>query len=213
MAAIALIGTPRAWQELGNLLEVAQQKAQMKFWSMVMRPAGSAEVELVAAEDAVPARHVKPCPDERNQEHFELVSYREPRRAKTVARRQRTEARAQGLIAHARRTVPADTVIVERAILEGLKDANFDFSEVSKSVPAPQPARGVKAAAHPRPAAPDTLTFVQPPTMAPVAAAMSDKDVTHQFKLMKKALSENRILQRPRNRLPAPKVNTFVPAS
>lgn len=214
MAAIALIGTPRAWQELGNLLEAAQQKAQMKFWSMVMRPAGPAEVELVA-EEAVPARHVSPCPEERDRENFELVSYSEPRRAraKPVARRPRTETRSQSLIAHARRKVPADTEIVERAILDGLKDSDFDFSQIAENVPAPQPAPAVKAAPHARPAPADTLSFVQLPTMAPVAATMSDKEVTYHFKLMKKALIDGRLLPRQRSRFPAVKVNTSFPAS
>ena len=212
MAAIALVGTPRAWQEIGNLLETAQQKAQMKFWSLVMRPAEPAEVELVV-EDAAPARHVSPCPDERNQEHLELASYREPRRPKAVVRRQRPEARAQGLIAHARKP-RIDKESVERAILEGLKDSDFDFKEIAESVPAPRPAHGARAVRRAAPAPPDTLSFVQLPPVAPVAASLSEKEATYQFKLMKKALIDNRLLQRqPKGRFPAVRVNAAVPAS
>ncbi len=207
MAAIALIGTPRAWQELGNLLEVAQQKAQMKFWSMVMRPAGPAEVELIAAEEAAPAHYASPCPDERNQEKLELVSYSVPRKPRATARRQRTQPRAQGLIAHALRKTQADTEIVERAILEGLKDANFNFSEIAENVPEPQPARAAKAVPHAHSAPANTLSFAPLPPMAPVAAALSEKDVTYQFKLMKKSLIDNRILQRQqKGRFPAIRV-------
>lgn len=212
MAAMALIGTPRAWQELGNLLEVAQQKAQMKFWSLVMRPAGPAEVELIAAEEAVTAHDVSPCPNS-GRENLEAVSYREPRRPRANAARRRSAGTgSQGLIAHARRQAPVDKESVERAIrLEGLKDLNFDFSEVAESFPAPQPARGAKPVPQPRPA--DTLSFVQLPPVAPVAAALSgEKEVTYQFKLLKKALIENKGL-RQKGRLPAVRVSTAFPAS
>jgi hypothetical protein len=221
MAAIALVGTPRAWQEIGNLLEVAQQKAQMKFWSMVMRPAGPAEVELIAAEEAAPAHFVSPCPDENSWENLEAVSYREPRRATTpapsrqraTARRQRAEAGTQALIAHALKA-PAVKESVERALqLEGLKDADFEFSEVAETVPAPQPACRVKAVPQPRATPADTLSFVQLPPMAPVATAFSEKEVTYQFKLLKKTLNENKLLLRQRGRLPAVRVSTSFPAS
>jgi hypothetical protein len=172
MAAIALIGTPRAWQELGNLLEAAQQKAQLKFWSMVMRPAEPSEVVLVAAEESAPAYDLSPCTGDHGRESLAAVSYREPRRQRASVRRQRTEARTQGLIAHARKPV-VNRESVERAILDGLKDSDFEFREVSESLPAPRPARGAQAAPHARPAPPDTLSFVQLPPMAPVAAALS----------------------------------------
>ena len=214
MAAIALIGTPRAWQEIGNLLELAQQKAQMKFWSMVMRPAGPAEVELIAAEESAPAHDISPCPHKHSQVSLEPVSYREARRPRAAARRERRGTGAQGLIAHARK-IPADKESVERAIrLAGLKDADFDFSDIAESIPAPQPARGAKALPQPRPATPDTLSFVQLPDMAPVAAALgSDKEVTYQFKLMKKSLIENRGLLRQKGRFPAVRVSAPTPES
>ncbi len=202
MAAIALIGTPRAWQEIGNLLEVAQQKAQLKFWSMVMRPAGPAEVELVAAEEAIPAHAVSPCPHEGGEENLKLVSYSEPRRPRATARRQRTQAGTQALIAHALKA-PAVKQSVERALrLENFKDADFDFPEIAETVPAPQP----------RPITADTLSFVQLPPAAPVAAAFSEKEVAYQFKLMKKTLNENKLLLRQRGRLPI-RVSAAFPAS
>lgn len=205
MAAIALVGTPRAWQEIGNLLEVAQQKAQLKFWSMVMRPAGPAEVELVAAEEATPERGVSPCPHEGGEEeNLKLASYSEPRRprASSARRRQRTQAAPGALGAHAPKA-PAVKQSVERALrLENFKDVEFDFQEVAETVPAPQP----------RPAAADTLSFVQLPPAPPVAAAFSEKEVAYQFKLMKKTLNENKLLLRQRGRLPV-RVSTPFPAS
>lgn len=205
MAAIALVGTPRAWQEIGNLLEAAQQKAQLKFWSMVMRPSATAEVELVAAEDSTPAHGVSPCPREGGREEsLKLVSYKEPRRprASSARRRQRTQADSGALIAHAPKA-PAVKESVERALrLERLKDADFDFHEVAETVPAPRP----------RPAAADTLSFVQLPPAAPVAVAFSEKEVACQFRLLKKTLNENKLLLRQRGRLPV-RVSAPFPAS
>ncbi|HWS98700.1 MAG TPA: hypothetical protein VN256_00415 [Pyrinomonadaceae bacterium] len=219
MAAIALIGTPRAWQEISSLLSAAQQKAQLKFWSMVMRPDEPAEVELIAvAEEVNPAHGVSPCSEERNwtRGNFEAVSYRQVRRAagpaasrpKASARRQRSEART--LIAHARKA-PAGKDSVERRIREKKekKDFDFDFSEVAENLPAPKPAPRA------RPIAVDTLTFAQLPPVAPVAAAaFSEKEVVYQFKLLKKTLNDNKLLPRQRGgRLPAVRVTTSFPAS
>ena len=218
MAAMALIGTPRAWQELGNLLEAAQQKAQMKFWSMVMQPAGPVEVELVAAEEAATEHEVSPCLKS-NREKLEAVSYTEPRRRATLApprpraasRRRRAGAGTQALIAHALKA-PAVKESVERALrLEGLKDSDFAFTEVAETVPAPKPACAAKAVARVTPA--DTLSFVQLPPMAPVAAAFSEKEVTYQFKMLKKTLNETKLLLRQRGRLPAVRISTSFPAS
>ena len=49
-AALVLVGTPRVWQEAGNLLDFIQRKAQLKFLGMVMEPKERAaeEAELVA---------------------------------------------------------------------------------------------------------------------------------------------------------------------
>ena len=222
VAGIALIGTPRAWQEIGNLLAVAQQKAQMKFWSMVMRPAAAAEVELVAvAEEPAPEHDTSTCALQRGQEPgtIEPVSYGEPRvarratpRPKAAARRRQAAdgAAAAGLIAHARK-LPKDKQGVEPVLsFDELKDSDFDFSEVAENVPAPPPARAAKARPHPRPS--DTLSFVELPTMAPVAAALSDKEVAYQFKLLKKPLIDSRVL-RHRGRIPAVRVSTSFPAS
>ena len=226
MAAIALIGTPRAWQEIGNLLAVAQQKAQLKFWSMVMKPAGPAEVELIAVaetpEFGIPGRGVSPCPNEDNwaRENLEPVSYREvrrvssaaaPSRPKASARRQRPEAGiSSGLIAHARKA-PAQKENVECPFdLKDKKDkddSDFEFVEVAENLPAP------KAMPHTRAIPVDTLTFAQLPTVAPVATAFSEKEVAYQFKLLKKTLNENRLILRQRGRLPAVRVTTSFPAS
>jgi hypothetical protein len=131
------------------------------------------------------------------------VSYSEPRRPRAAARRrQRTQAGSQALIAHAPKA-PAVKKSVERALrLESLKDVDFDFPEIAEIVPAPQP----------RPAPADTLSFVQLPPAAPVAAAFSEKEVAYQFKLMKKTLNENKLLLRQRGRLPV-RVSTSFPAS
>lgn len=222
VAAVALAGTPRAWQEMGNLLSAAQQKAQFKFWSMVMRPNESAEVELIAVaetagQEAITAHNVSPCASSRNEllENFEPASYREVRRAassapsrpKAYVRRQPAEA--AGLIAHARRQAPAEKEGVE--LLRGFKekkDSDFEFVEVAENFPSP------KAAPRTRPIPVDTLTFAQLPTVAPVAAAaFSGKEVTYQFKLLKKALNENCPLLRQRSRLPALRIATSFPAS
>jgi hypothetical protein len=222
VAAVVLAGTPRAWQGLGDLLSAAQQKAQFKFWSMVMRPNESAEVELIAVaetagQEAITAHNVSPCTSGRNEllENFEPASYREVRRVagnatprpKAFARRQPAEA--AGLIAHARRKAPAGK---DGAELPGgfkeKKDSDFEFQEVAENFPAP------KATPRARAIAVDTLTFAQLPTVAPVAAAtFSGKEVTYQFKLLKKTLNENCPLLRQRGRLPAIRIATSFPAS
>ena len=221
VAAVALAGTPRAWQEIGNLLSAAQQKAQFKFWSMVMRPNESAEVELIAVaeaagQDAITAHNVSPCTSSGSEllENFEPASYREVRRAatnapsgpKAFARRQPAEA--VGLIAHARRKAPAgkDGVELPRGFKEK-KDPDFEFVEVAENLHAPNTA----TPAHAIPV--DTLTFAQLPTVAPVAAAFSQKEVTYQFKLIKKTLNENCPLLRQRGRLPAIRLATSFPAT
>lgn len=230
MAAIALIGTPRAWQEIGNLLSVAQQKAQLKFWSMVMKPAGPAEVELIAVAETpdfgIPGRGVSPCPNEDNwtRENLQPVSYREVRRVSSAApskprasaRRQRPEAGISGLIAHARKA-PAGKESIERPLRfkdkKDKDDLDFQFVEVAENLPAPQAACDTKPAPRPRAIAIDTLTFTQLPTVAPVAAAFSEKEVAYQFKLLKKTINENRLILRQRGRLPAVRVTTSFPAS
>lgn len=221
MAAIALVGTPRAWQEIGNLLSAAQQKAQLKFWSMVMRPSEPAEVELIAvAEDVNSAYDVSPCPDQA-RENLQPVSYREVRGAsraasvpKAHARRQRPEAGS--LIARVRKA-PTGKWGVERRFREKkdtnfeFKDQDYEFLEVAENLP--EPARGAKAAPHTRAIPVDTLKFAQLPSVAPVAAAFSEKEVAYQFKLLKKTLNENRLILRQRGRLPAVRVTTSFPAS
>ena len=222
VAAIALAGTPRAWQEMGNLLTAAQQKAQFKFWSMVMRPSEPAEVELIAAaetagQEAITAHNVSPCTSSGSEllENFEPASYSEVRRAASNAssrptpRARRRPAEAAGLIAHARRQAPAEREGVElsRGFKEK-KDSDFEFLEVAENLPA------TKAATPARAISVDTLTFAQLPTVAPVAAAtFSEKGVTYQFKLLKKALNENCPLLRQRGRLPALRIATSFPAS
>jgi hypothetical protein len=222
VAAVVLAGTPRAWQGLGDLLAAAQQKAQFKFWSMVMRPNESAEVELAAVaetagQEAITAHGVSPCTSGGSElaENFEPASYVEVRRAasnaaprpKAFARRQ--PAAAAGLIAHARRKAPAgkDGLELPRGFGEK-KDSDFEFVEVAENVPA------ARAAAHTRTIPVDTLTFAQLPTVAPVAAAtFSGKEATYQFKLLKKTLNENCPLLRQKGRLPAIRIAASFPAS
>ncbi|HEY0380385.1 MAG TPA: hypothetical protein VGC87_25960 [Pyrinomonadaceae bacterium] len=223
VAAIALVGTPRAWQGLGDLLSAAQQKAQFKFWSMVMRPSsGPAEVELVAVaetagQDALSAHGVSPCTPGRDEllENFEPASYREVRRAaspapsrpKAYTRRQRPEFGS--LIAHAGRQAPSEKEGVEPPrVFKEKKDSDFEFLEVAENLPAP------KAAPRARAMPVDTLTFAQLPAVTPVAAAaFSEKEVVYQFKLIKKPLNENCPLLRQRSRLPAVRIATSFPAS
>lgn len=220
VAAIALVGTPRAWQEMSNLLAAAQQKAQLKFWSMVMRPAEPVEVELVTAaesEEAAPAHVASNCSLER--ESVEPAGYGEARKAgpaaarpKASARRERPSSDLQGLIAHARKKAPViDKESIELALrLGGLEERDFEFSEIGGELPA----RVAKAKQHARPvpAPGDTLSFVQVPDVAPVAAALSDKEATYQFKALKKALMDNKAL-RQRGRVPGFRGPAPFPAS
>ena len=220
MATIALLGTPRAWEEAGNLLAFAQQKAQLKFWSMVMRPSEPAEVELVAVaetpEAAAPSANKSSCPFERHEQRENQVaaSYRRARKAESAPARPKAlrlrQESADGLIAHARKAaVERERAQRPRHTVDA---ADFQLLEIAESLPASSDSHEAKAMPPARAITADTSTFVELPVAAPVAAVFQEKDVAYQFKLLKKSFSEGK-LSRQKGRLPAVRITTPFPAS
>ena len=211
MAAIALVGTPRAWQEAGNLLSFVQQKAQMKFWSMVLRPRESAEVELIAAaetfDDAPLAGHLSECYTERRETPAGEAANHSGAAPKTVAgpkaaaRRQRTPARDSALIAHA-----AEARGKAARALDSVEIANLQLPSMIEDA---RPHTVAVPVARVAPQANnDTYTFVQIPSASPVASAFVEKGTLSQLKMLRKSFGDGKLL-RQKGRFPAGKIVTF----
>lgn len=229
VAVIALVGTPRAWQEVSKLIAAVQHKAQVKFWSMVMEPGErqSGEAQLVAAaqpfvSDAagVPAAN---CPlngaqpqEKRVRANSRMANSRtDSVRLQTRAREQQPAAPAS----HAELMAATPRAVIEPADAEHL----YYFKKAPAAPAPPSVAKG--------PLAPPTVIggvppeavasskgesyrMVMIPVTDPAAIALFAKENVAQWKLLKK-LEENKSM-RQKVRLSvgrASVVTTALPAS
>jgi hypothetical protein len=229
LAALALAGTPRAWQEASKLLAVLQHKAQVKFWSMAMQPKNreSADTELIAAVQLVessPAELDSNCPLEQKESPANRVAGNSQAGRKLDSASLRPQARTERQSAEA---VPLSHAgLIAKALKAPRGDSNAESLRHSRSIPEIEPSeiavgRSELLALHgspvaaPRPAAgkkEDTFRFVMIP--APNAAPIPlTKEAIVQFKLLRKAVEEPKTI-RQKNRPPVIKGATaYSPGS
>src|ERR1044071_3096148 len=214
VAMIALAGTPRALREVGKLLAVAQHRAQVKFWSMVLpgeRESAGAEI-LAAAEsrDSSSVEIASNCPLQRGDSWENQASRRFNTNRKTAAS-VRSQARAQretdsapashaGLIARAlkapRGDSGAESLLRSRTVWERQPQA------IAVNVPAPLVMPGAATLPHQPPSKDNTFIFVMPPPAPAATSTLAEKEAVIQFQLMKKALEGGKLL-RQKGRFPA----------
>ena len=227
MAVIALVGTPRAWQEVSNLLAAAQHKAQVKFWSMVLEPgereAGATELvaaaQPFAAQPAVPASD---CPLNNTEPQEKQASNKSgASNSRTDSARLQPRQKAQQPAASAPASHGGLMATAPRALTEGGSAEHTYYFKGVPAVPPPSIAKGpltppaVIGAVPPEALASrgDSYRMVMIPITDPAAMALFEKENIVQWKLLKK--SEESKTSRQRGRLPVGRatVVTTVPAS
>jgi hypothetical protein len=212
VALIAVVGTPRAWQEVSKLLAFAQHKAQVKFWSMVMQPEerDSADIALVAAAQTL---RDTACPSERGEEAPQ--NYQASAKAKTDRKALSVQPKARApqqpeilAAAHPALIARAPKALGEGASLEHVRyfkgvssvqppiaTENLLATPASPGAPALPSAAGGKA---------DAFRYVLMPTPDPATMAVFEKDALIQLKVLRKSFEDNK-LSRPKSRLRAGK--------
>ena len=219
MAMIALVGTPRALQEVGKLLAVVQHKAQVKFWSMVLQPGEkkASRAETIAAARPLPASSVEvasncPLPRGESQVRQELSSRKANRRAATVSFQPKAIAPDTGLIARApkspRGNSSAERLLHSRSVWQSQPSGIAQVRPPSPSLPG-----AAAALPHPPTSKSDTFRFVMIPTINHAAvSALTEKEAIVQFKLMKKSLEDNKLI-RQKIRFPVSRGAAAFPSS
>jgi hypothetical protein len=224
VAMIALAGTPRAWQEVGKLLNIVQHKAQVKFWSMVLPgDRESAKTELIAAvqlSESEFADVASTCPTS-NGESWKNRAPGSSKANHVIARASvQTKARAQrqtdgapashaGLIAKAIKAPRVDESV--ESLLRSRKMWESLPSAVALNAPTPLVIPNA-ATLPPQPASTsDTFRYVLIPPAYPVAASLVEKEAVLHFKLMKKSIEDRKLLRQ--KRLPVSNGFTAFPSS
>ncbi len=224
VAMIALAGTPRAWREVGKLLAVAQHKAQVKFWSMVLPgERESAGAEMIAAAEPLESSSVEVasnCPLQRGESENQASSRFNTNRRTTTPASVRSQARAQreadstpashaGLIARAlkapRGDGSAESLLRSRTVWER------QASAIAVNVPAPLVMPNAATLPHQPPSKDNTFIFVMPPPASP-ATSLVEKEAVIQFRLMKKSVEAGKLL-RQKGRFPASSGAAAFPSS
>ena len=225
---ITLVGTPRAWQEIGNLLATAQHKAQVKFWSMVL-PAGreSADAETIAAArrlEASATEVASNCPVEGGKVWEDQVAGGSRANRRTAPISFQPKARAQRPPA----AVPTAShgVLIAKALKTQrgnggaeslLHSANLPENHplgFAESHPSSVPRPGALVAALPKPpvGGKDTYRFVLIPNANSVVPALIDKENIVHLKQMRKAFEDNKAL-RQKSRFPLSRSAAAFPSS
>lgn len=221
VAMIALAGTPRVWQEVSKLLAVAQHRAQVKFWSMVLPgERESGEGELIAAADPMEfasAEDASTCPLQRGaaKENLALSNSKQNRRttptaiqAQDRARTENSPASHAGLIARALKAQRGDAESL-------LRSRNVWVSQPT-AIAANNPASLVLPSAATLPHQPasksDTFRFVLMPPASPVTSSLVERETAFQFKMLKKSLEAGKLL-RQKGRLPVSSGTAAFPSS
>lgn len=215
---IALVGTPRAWQEVSKLLSLVQHKAQVKFWSMVLQPGEreSADRQLIAAarplSGSVAEHDASNCPSEGSepQTHQASGSSKTERRANSASLQ--PKARAQQWQLENQPTSHAS--LIARAPKAQSEDDSTEDTHYFRGMPTPQPVintaslpsppvvYGAAALAPHAASKSDAYRFVMIPAIDPAALCLIEKEAVVQLKLIRKSLEDNK-LARPKGRLRA----------
>ncbi len=225
VAMIALAGTPRAWREVGKLLAVAQHRAQVKFWSMVLPgERESAGAEMVAAAEPLESSSVEitsNCPLRRGETRENQASSSFNVNRRTAPASVQSQARAQretdgapashaGLIARAPKAPRGDGSA--ESLLRSRKVWEVQSSAIALNVPSHLVQPSAATLPHQPPSKDNTFVFVMPPPASPAAASLVGKEAVIQFKLMKKSLEGGKLL-RQKGRFPASSGAAAFPSS
>jgi hypothetical protein len=224
VALVALAGTPRAWQEAGKLLAAIQHKAQVRFWSMVAQPktretAGTELLATVRPSNLSPAGFDSNCP----LNHIEFrekqatASFKTGRRIASASVQPKATARLErsdkisiaptshaALIAEAYKALPEDIRLEELRHLGRIqKHQSPAIAESRPTPPAVPPTVAASSLTDTATAASkaENFRFVVIPEISPVASALVEKENVVQFRMLRKALEDNK-LTRQKNRLP-----------
>ena len=226
VALIALVGTPRAWQEVSKLLAAVQHKAQVKLWSTVLQPKNreSADAELIATAQTFatsPAEFESDCPLERSKSQGNQVSSssQSGRRADSASTQPKARAQRPSTIAPA-----SHAGLIAKSFKAQRENSSTERLRHYKNIPESQPTAVAgsnpaslsvySTTALPRPAGSksDTFRFAMMPAISPVASVLAEKENIVQFKMLKKALEENKLM-RQKGRLPVSRGAAPLPAS
>jgi hypothetical protein len=224
VALVALVGTPRAWQEAGKLLAAIQHKAQVMFWSQVLQPKtresmGSALVASSRPVEMSPARFDSSCPLNRVESRDQQAagSSKAGRRAASAPVQPKAAARAQGvwtdsriapnshadLIAGAYKALREKSTMEELRRFERIKERGPSAIAMSRPAPPAMPTV-VVASDFPHPSAAskaENFKFVMMPAISPVASALAEKESVVQFRMLRKTIEDSKLM-RQKNRLP-----------
>jgi hypothetical protein len=219
---IALAGTPRVWQEVSKLLAVAQHRAQVKFWSMVLPgERESGQGELIAAVDPMEfssAEDASTCPLQRgaSRENQALSNSKQNRRTIPAAIQSQSRARTEN--------APASHAgLMARALKAQHGDAESLLRSRTAAWVSPSPAIAANDSAllvlpnaatlpHQPASKSDTFRFVLMPPASPVTSSLVEREAVMQFKLMRKSLEAGKLL-RQKGRLPVSGGTAAFPAS
>jgi hypothetical protein len=217
VAMIALVGTPRAWQEFSKLLSLVQHKAQVKFWSMVLQPTEreSSNTQLIAAArplDGSAAEIDSNCPSERSepQIHEASSSSKTERRANSAspqpkARVQQWQLESRpashaSLLARAPKAQGEDDSTEHPHYFRGAPTTQP--LSTAASIPPPPVVYGAAALAPLAVSKSDAYRVVMVPAIDPAAMSLIEKETTVQLKFIRKSLEDSK-LSRPKGRLRA----------
>lgn len=218
VAMITLVGTPRAWQEVGKLLATAQHKAQVKFWSMVLPgDRESANAETIAAaqpSEASSAEVASNCPLEGGESRENQVASNSQANRRTIPASLQAKAKAQRAperapASHGVLTAKALKAVRENSSVERLlHSASMPENQllgIAESRPPSSPRPGAVVALPAPPASNgDSFRYVLIPNVSPAVSALVDKESIVQLKLMRKSFEDNKVI-RQKGRFPVSK--------
>ena len=227
IAIIALVGTPRAWQEVSKLLAAAQHKAQVKFWSMVLEPGEreSASSELVVAAE-LPSRQsaelASDCAFERREtrDNLATIKVKAFRRGDSASSQPKTRRQKQEAdiapASHAELIARAPKSEGENSSSEHLhffrSAPPSPPSSSARSLPAPTAVHSAMPLPPPTASKSDNLRFVLIPITDPAAMALFEKEKVVELKMLRKTFEDGKLI-RQKGRLPVSRGAATLPSS
>jgi hypothetical protein len=215
IAIMALVGTPRAWQEVSKLLAAAQHKAQVKFWSMVLEPGEreSASSELVAAADLSaqqPAELASDCAFEHRATRNNLASVKVKAVRRENSASSQPKARTQKQESDGAPTSHAD--LIARAPKSEGENSSSEHLQYFRSAPPSPPSSSARSLPAPTASKGDNLRFVLIPVTDPAAMALFEKEKVVELKMLRKTFEDTKLI-RQKSRLPVSRGAAILPAS